>query len=261
MPETIRGNLFDFPQYYDLIYRADCRTELAFLLACFERHARRRLRRVFEPACGTGRLLLPLARRGFQVAGCDLNPRAIAYCNERLARHGFPRTAWVADMADFRVSRKVDAAFNLINTFRHLLTDADALAHLCCMARSLATGGLYVLGLHLTPTRGPVVVNDESWSARRGRLAVDSYMWTITRDRRRRLEVLGMTFDVTTPTRRLCISDEMHYRIYTARQMTLLLSRVHQFDVVETYDFCYEIEHPIVIGARTEDVIYILRRR
>ena len=67
------------------------------------------MRQGFEPACGTGRLLVKLAAAGYQVAGNDLSRKAVDYCNARLARHGFPAAATVGDMADFRLPRKVDA--------------------------------------------------------------------------------------------------------------------------------------------------------
>jgi SAM-dependent methyltransferase len=260
MPETLTASLYDFPKYYDLIFGADWKAEFDFLLAAFDKHASRPVKGVFEPACGTGRLLIKLAQHGCDVAGNDLNPKAIEFCNARLAKYGFPRTAVVGDMSDFSVKRKFDAAFNMINSFRHLPSEQSAESHLRCVARALHKGGLYLLGLHLTPTRGTIVEN-EAWSARRGNLAVNSYMWSKCRDLQRRNEEFGMTFDVYTPTRHFRIEDEMHYRIYTARHIRSLLARVPEFEIIETYDFCYEVDDPIEIDAETEDVVFVLKRR
>ena len=163
-------------------------------------------------------------------------------------------------MADFKLSRQVDAAFNMINSFRHLPSEDSAERHLQCVARALSKGGVYVLGLHLTPTRSDPIER-EAWSARRGNLCVNSLMWTKKRDHRRRDETLGMTFDVYTPTQHLRIEDEMHYRMYTLRQMRRLLETAPQFEIAQTYDFCYEIDHPIRIDGTTEDVVYVLRKR
>ena len=77
-PEMLDGHLYDYPAYYDLIFGSDCAAELSFLEACFERFTDRVVSRVFEPACGTGRLLYRLARRGYSVSGNDLNPAAVA---------------------------------------------------------------------------------------------------------------------------------------------------------------------------------------
>ena len=260
MPDVIRGDLYDYPKYYDLLFGSDWKAEFDFLQVCFEKHAERRVQRLFEPACGTGRLLIKLAQAGYEVAGNDLNPQAVDYCNARLARYGFPKSVAVGDMSDFQVARKFDAGFNMINSFRHLPTEQQAESHLQCMADAIAKGGLYILGLHLIPTGGDRS-EEESWSARRGNLVINSHMWSKAIDRRRRMEKLGMRLDVYTPTRHLRIDDEMFYRTYTARQMTALLDRVPSWELVETYDFAYGIHDPIRITTTTEDVVYILRKR
>jgi len=211
---------------------SDWRAERDFLLDCFEQHARRPVRRIFEPACGTGRLLWRLASAGFEVEGNDLNRAAVNYCNDRLRRHGLPAAAWVGDMADFTLAQPADAAMNMINSFRHLPTAAQARAHLRCMADALAPGGIYVLGLHLTPLEGEPLAA-ESWSARRGNLAVMSRLWTIEVDRRRRRELVGMTFDVYTPTRSFRLEDRLTFRMYTAGQMKRLLAASGRFEILE----------------------------
>ena len=149
----------------------------------FDTHVPGQVRRLFEPACGTGRLVFRLAQAGYNVSGLDLNPRAVDYCNRRLARHGLPASVFVGDMADFRLPRKVDAAFNTINSFRHLLSESAARSHLQCVAESLRKGGVYVLGLHLTPTEG-TPLDEERWSARRGHLAINTHLQTFDLDLR-----------------------------------------------------------------------------
>ena len=260
MLEQISGHLYDFPKYYDLVYGSDWKAEFDFLKACFETHARRPVKRLFEPACGTGRLMIRFAKAGFAVAGNDLNAKAIAFCNARLKRHGFPEDAEVGDMADFRVRKKYDAAFNMINSFRHLPTEENAFSHLRCMVKAVAKGGLYVLGLHLTPTVGPRVDREE-WVGRRGNLAVISSMWTEGIDMKKRNERVGMTFDVYTPTRQFRIADEMDYRTYTAKQFQGLLKRVPGWEVVAIHDFAYDFSEQVTITAESEDLVFVLRKR
>jgi SAM-dependent methyltransferase len=260
MPEVIYGNLYDFPRYYDLLFGADWKQEVRFLTGCFEQFAKRPVKSVFEPACGTGRLLDKLAKLGFQVSGNDLNPTAVAYCNSRLKRLGFPATATVGDMSDFCLKQPVHAAFNLINTVRHLPTEKAMEAHLRCTGEALVKGGLYLLGLHLTPTDGPRM-DGENWTARRGNVRIDSRMWTKELDLKGRNERLGISFDVTTPTKQFRIEDEMNYRTYTARQMQKLLDKVGLFDVAATFDFLYQLDDPIEVDETTEDVVYVLPRK
>jgi len=258
--EVIDASLYDYPKYYDLLFGSDWKPEFYFLKACFEKHARRIVGRLFEPACGTGRLLIKFASAGYEVSGNDLNGKAVEYCNARLVRYGFPPSATVGDMADFRLRRKVDAAFNTINSFRHLPNERAAKDHLRCVAAALARGGVYVLGLHLTPARAQTC-DEESWLARRGRLAVNSHMWSIAVDRRRRQERVGMTIDVHTPRKQFRLAEEMIFRTYTVDQFRRLLGRVGELELVETYDFSCDVDRPISINATTEDVLYVLRKR
>jgi SAM-dependent methyltransferase len=258
--EVIRGNVYDYPKYYDVLFGSDWKAEFDFLEACFARHALRPVRRLFEPACGTGRLLVKLAEAGYEVSGNDLNPNAIEYCNARLVRRGFPPSAVVGDMADFRLRRKVDAAFSTINSFRHLGSEEDAQSHLACTARALAKGGIYILGFHLTPARRPTC-DRESWSARRGHLSVLSRMWSIHVDRRRRRERVGFRVDVYTPTRQIQLQEEFLFRTYTCGQFRALIGRIPELEIVETYDFTYDVHQPIRVTSKTEDVVFVLRKR
>jgi SAM-dependent methyltransferase len=260
MLETVRGHLYDYPKYYDLVYGSDWKAEVDFLQECFKRFATGAVKRVFEPACGTGRLMYRMARAGYEVSGLDLNPKAVAFCNRRLDRYGLKPTAFVADMSNFTLPRKVDAAFNTINSFRHLMSERQAIGHLECVARSLRKGGVYALGLHLTPTIGPPL-ETESWAARRGNLSVLSKLWVVGRDTRRREERVGMSFDVYTPTRQFRIEDESAFRMYTAGQMERLLGQVREFEITSVHDFGYDASCPIEITPQTEDVVYILRRK
>ncbi len=258
--EVIHGSIYDFPKYYDVLFGSDWKAEYDFLLGCFEKHGRADTRRLFEPACGTGRLLVKFAKAGYDVAGLDLNEKAVEYCNARLARHGLVPAAFVADMADFRLRRKVDAAFNTINSFRHLQSEEEARRHLRCVAAAVRKGGIYVLGFHLTPTSAPTC-DEESWAARKGDLGVTSRMWTIERNLRARREWVGMTFDVYTPTRQMRLSDEIVFRTYRAAQFDALLRKVPEWERAAVYDFAYDLRKEIRLDGATEDVVFVLKKR
>lgn len=259
MDETQIGSLYDFPRYYDLVYGSDWKAEYDFLSQVFSRYAKRPVKRIFEPACGTGRLLFRFGKAGYDVAGLDLNEHAVRYCNRRLARHGLPESVVVRDMCDFRLRPMADVSFNMINSFRHLLDEREAVGHLEAMAAATRKGGLYVLGLHLTPVRGSRC-EEESWSARRGFLTVLSELKSLGVDLRRRRERCSASYEVYTPTQQFRLADELTFRTYTGEQMDRLIAGVSGWELVETFDFAYEIDHPVKVGPRSEDMVYVLRR-
>lgn len=258
--ETISGHIYDYPEYYDLVFSTDWKEEYHFLFDCFAQHAQVPLRKIFEPGCGTGRVIWRLAADGHDVSGLDLNPKAVAYCNKRLKSKGLPETAFVGDMTDFTLPQPVDLSFNLINTFRHLLTEEQANAHLRCMADCLSPGGLYLLGLHLLPT-GCDPMGHEAWTAKRATLTVESDLTTTELDPVNRIERFRMTFDVTTPRRKFRIIEPITFRTYTADQILEFANSEPRFELVETYDFNYDIAEPVVVGETTEDVVLVFRRK
>lgn len=257
--ETVHESIYDHPKYYDLVFGSDCAAEIRFIEGCGQLYTRGKLRRLFEPACGTGRLLLRLAKRGYAVSGIDLNPKAIEFCNERLERHGLPASTWVADMSQFQMRQRADIAFNTINSFRHLGSERAARGHLRCMAQALRPGGIYLLGIHLTPTAAPPS-DTESWSARRGHLAVNTHMWTRLRDLKNRVERFGIRFDVHTPRRSFRIEDELVLRSYTQEQFEKLVKAAGTWEIIAAHDFGYACDAPIKVDATNEDVVYVLRR-
>jgi hypothetical protein len=148
----------------------------------------------------------------------------------------------------------------MINSFRHLQTAKGARDHLTCVANCLRRGGLYVLGLHLTPTTCSPS-EEESWSAARGNLCVNTRLWTTHRDLKLRQETFSMTFDIYTPTKSFRIEDSISFRTHTASEMAKLINSIGSLEIAATYDFAYDINQPISVDTQTEDVVYILRKR
>ena len=103
---TVNGTLYDYPQYYDLVFGVGAGLECEFLQGCFYFHAERRVRRVFEPACGSGRLLTKLAERGFQVCGWDTSRASVDYCNTASRNAGCDRQRSSVISSTFLCRRK-----------------------------------------------------------------------------------------------------------------------------------------------------------
>ncbi len=253
-------SIYDHPKWYDLVYGSDWKAEFDFLTESFQTFASGKVQSVFEPACGTGRLLFRLGKSGFKVAGNDLNPAAIQYCNQRLEKHGLPASTTVGDMCDFKLSAPVDAAFNLVSSFRHIIGLQRAEEHLQCMSRALRPGGIYLLGFHLSPTQVEPT-ESERWSATRGHLTVNTSMQLADRDWNRRLEKYQLQFDVYTPTDQKTVKDLINFQMYTKQDFEKLLERVPEFDILATFDFHFDLEQPVPFDEEAEDLVFVLQKR
>jgi len=175
----VTPSLYDDPLVYDVLFSPGTCAEVDVL----ERIARDWVRvrggprAWLEPACGTGRYLRVLARRGYTVTGFDRSPAMVAYARRRVtaawrgSRARAPRL-FVADMIDFDLGRRrADFAFNLFNTIRHLDSEAAVQAHFAAMARALRPGGIYAVGLSTT-RYGREPLDEDVWEGRRGALRV-----------------------------------------------------------------------------------------
>jgi len=256
----LKASWYSHPQYYDLAFRSETGLEAGFIEAACRKYCPFRARRLFEPACGTGRLITELAARGYRMTGLDLSTEALGYLRRRLKRRGLRATLLHADMADFRLARPLDAAFCTFDSFRHLMTERDAQSHLECVARGLRPKGIYILGLHLLPPDASEECT-ERWAERHGRTRVAVTLRVLATDRRRRRETLRISVLVRSAGRMLRLRDEFDLRMYTAAQMRRLLNRVSSLELCDVYDFWYEIGEPQKLDDRMSDTVFILQKR
>lgn len=260
MSTATQASWYDSPAYYDVAFRSETRAEADFIEAACRKHCRGPVRRLLEPACGTGRLVAALAARGYQVTGYDLSAPSLEYSRRRLARRGLGARLIRADMADFRPARPVDAAYCTFDSFRHLLTEEAACRHLECVATSLRSGGIYILGFHLLPLDAAEECI-ERWTERQGSLQVTVTLRVLATDRRRRLETLRVSLLARSAGKVTHLRDDFRFRMYTAAQFRRLLAKVPSLELCDVYDFWYEIDAPLTLNDEISDSVFILRKR
>lgn len=255
-----KAEWYDYPQYYDLGFQDETEKEIEFLQNAVERFGTGGFRRVLEPGCGTGRLVVGLAQNGFEVTGFDLNPSALKYLEKQLKQRGLSATIYLQDMSKFEVTQPYDMVLNTFNTFRHLLKEDEALSHLKSVARSLRRGGLFFLGLHVMPYDADAECT-ERWWATTGRTRVCFTLKVKSWDQRRRLEELGVSMLIRKPNQPpLRVRTEMTLRTYRYSQLKSLLAKVPELEFVESFDFWYEIDEPIQLSNLVSDVVLVLRK-
>ncbi len=152
-----RQSFYADAELYDILHeegtRGDARAMVRIARAFGPPALRRRGAKVtlLEPACGSGRYLVEIAKAGHRGVGFDTSAGMVRYAQLAARRAGQGRAvrAFRAKMESFTLPAawRADGAFNLINTIRHLWTDAAVIAHLRCMERALKPGGVYIVGV------------------------------------------------------------------------------------------------------------------
>lgn len=103
---------------------------------------------VLDLACGTGRLTIPLARKGVRVVGLDAFKPMLALAQEK--SNELP-IEWIqGDIRNFHLNETFDLILMVGNAFQALLSEEDQIQMLTSVRKHLKPSGLFVFN-----TRNP----------------------------------------------------------------------------------------------------------
>jgi SAM-dependent methyltransferase len=106
---------------------------------------------VLEMGCGTGRILLPIARKGISITGLDLSNNMLDVCRQNLNDESLKVQERVTlvegDMRDFDLGETFPLVTTPFRPFQHLLTIEDQLSCLDCVHRHLTPKGVFILDI------------------------------------------------------------------------------------------------------------------
>lgn len=101
--------------------------------------------RVFDQCCGIGRLSIPLAERGVEVVGVDLQARYVERARAEAAARGLPCVFHQGDAFSFTTPAPCHAAINWFTSFGYSPDDQQNREMVCRAFESLVPGGRFAL--------------------------------------------------------------------------------------------------------------------
>ena len=137
----------DYAEYYDIDHTLWSDIDRDFFLG----YAGQCGSPILELACGTGRLLIPIAEAGHEVVGLDFNENMLAECRKKVEKAGLEGQFQLVqgNMAEFDLPRRdFGLVFIAFRSFMHLWTQAEQIA---CLQRAydhLRPGGLFILDIY-----------------------------------------------------------------------------------------------------------------
>lgn len=105
---------------------------------------------ILELACGTGRVLIPLAKAGFKIYGVDICENMLEVCRGTVNQYRLEKQVHLslADMAGFDFPHKdFGLVLTALRSFMHLLTQADQLSCLRRVYDHLRPDGYCILSV------------------------------------------------------------------------------------------------------------------
>jgi SAM-dependent methyltransferase len=181
----------DEVELYDIAFTWDLEDEVSWLLERFGPSCKA----VLEPGSGTGRMLEALAAHGLAACGLDSSKEMVAFSRARLSEAGVHAGVVLADMTDFDLDMRFDAAVCPINTLLHL-TPVELGAHLALMVGHLEPGARYLVQVGVFDSEA--LPPPSKWEAERDGTALRCEWAPVERDldegrerHRSRIEVLA----------------------------------------------------------------------
>jgi SAM-dependent methyltransferase len=189
---------------------------------------------VLELGCGTGRVLVPLARAGAEITGLDLSGGMLERCRAKIA--GEPREVRdrvqlvEADMTSFDIGRRFASIICPFAGFQHLLTVDEQLACLGRCRAHLFPQGRLLLDL---PNPDPAPAEYTRHELEEGEAAAQVVDWTDGRRIRWWMTVIGYDRSLQ------CSECEVTYEIVAVDGRTRRVTET----ISLRYTFRYELEH------------------
>jgi SAM-dependent methyltransferase len=120
---------------------------------------------ILEPACGSGRTLLPFLQAGHDVTGFDPSEEMLARCRARCAEAGFAPDLSRRRYEDFAYGRRFGAILVPVGSFTLIADFPAALAVLRRFHDHLEAGGVLVLDIQGLSFLGSAAPDRRRWTA------------------------------------------------------------------------------------------------
>jgi ubiquinone/menaquinone biosynthesis C-methylase UbiE len=105
--------------------------------------------KILELACGSGRLLLPLAREGYTLTGVDTSAAMLELAQRGLAQAGIAGRCQLVqqDMCTLQLPEKFRLAMVALGSFGHIITRTQQQQALAAVRRHLSLGATFILDI------------------------------------------------------------------------------------------------------------------
>ncbi|MBN2153973.1 MAG: class I SAM-dependent methyltransferase [Candidatus Lokiarchaeota archaeon] len=256
---------YQLPLYYDIVFGSDVLAEVEFYKRLFKEFSTGKVRRVLEPACGSGHYMVLLGKAGFHVTGYDLSPSMVEYTRARIERAGLSKTVQVleADMRNATLPGKFDVAINQINSLAYLKEDEEIVGHFKATADALVDGGLYIVELTLRCADFEKEHKvDESWAVERDGVRVAATWKPVRYDFEKKLRIVELTMVVDDHGKHSEYFETHELRLWTHEDIKRL-THAGGFDIIASFDCKF---NPIpdgtcITGDTHEFPYFVLRKR
>ncbi|MBM7096140.1 class I SAM-dependent methyltransferase [Bacillus sp. H-16] len=192
---------------------------------------------ILEPAAGTGRILIPLLEKGFDVEGFDVSREMLAICEKNGRQRGLKPSLFKGEMETFTLDKSFEVIVVPTGTFLLLHEREASLQALKNFYDHLEPGGRLILDLFLPEDFKEGLVSTRSWEKENGDI-ITLESKTVEVDRINQYSVSYNRYErwhegrlVQTELERFCL------RWYGVEEFRMVLKETGFTDIVISADY------------------------
>lgn len=259
----IKEELYNLPKYYDVAFSWDLSLEIEFLKGLFNKYIPYDVKKIIEPACGTGRYLiqLPKCYESIKILGYDLSTDMINYTQEKIKEQGLSKYVSVikGDMVSFKIEEKFDVAINMINSIGYLSNDEEIIKHLKNIGSSLRKGGLYIIQLNCAFSFLENVL-PSNWEMEKDDISI-KIEWIIEEENKeKKISYQKCIMDINDNGQEIKIIDNHDLRLWFYDDIKRLIEESDTFKLINIYDESFkEVNIDTQITGEMGNLYYILK--
>lgn len=140
-----------FAQYYDdLMYDVNYSEIADYVEGILKKHSSHQNNQILELGCGTGKICIEFAQRGFDVIGIDISPEMLDSATKNSRKNGTDVLFINQDMTNFELHAhdKVGTILCLMDSVNHI-TDTRKLKRMFKLVKKyLVDGGLFIFDIN-----------------------------------------------------------------------------------------------------------------
>lgn len=195
--------------------------------------------RLFDAACGTGGVTIPLAKAGFSVTGSDLSEEMLRIAADKARRAGVSVPFVQQNLKELTVPRAADIVNCSCDGVNYLLTEEEVKACFCSVFASLKSGGIFCFDVS-SRYKLERILADNIFGENSEKAA---YLWRNAYDEEQRLLEMELTFFLSEDAKLFERFEERHIqRAHTEEELKQWLSDCG-FEDVEVFE-AFSFESP-----------------
>jgi SAM-dependent methyltransferase len=218
--------------------------------------AKSRMGPLLELACGSGRLLLPLAREGYELTGADTSAAMLSLAHQRLQGAGVASRCKLVqqDICTLHLEQQFSMAFIALGSFAHISTRKRQQQALAAVHTHLTPGAIFILDIANADARymehmSGQLLHQGTWQLQDGSI-VTHFVSPTSSTKRHSLELTHFYDRYTQGEQVLRTVMKTHLYLFERSEMELLLEQAGFIikDVYGDYDLSpFELDSPRMI--------------